>query len=140
MSKGRSVGVAVAIAAFVGLVGVSSLPKKPVSQMSRLFVVHKALMKAFSIRSLTELDKQTKSHLSFRVMQEDSSIGDEGLAIIATFQTDSEGGVDKPTIYIEFEAKEGKGGDLEQALNNVGDAVQAAANSTMEEEKERRLE
>jgi len=133
MSKGRIVGVVVAMVAVVGLVGVSSLPKKQVSQNSRLSLASKALMKAFSKRSLGEL-KQSKAMLSFTAMQEGEQIGDKGLSIDVTVQANEDSDVEKPQIEIEFNAPAGKGKDLETALNNIYVAGQDT------EETQRRLQ
>jgi len=142
MSKGRIVGVLMAIVAVVGLVGASTLPKKPVSQMDRLSVARKALMKAFSKRSLQEL-VQTKARASFTARQEHLSIGDEGLSIHATVASDPDTSVEKPQVEVEFEAQEGKGEELEEAFKALVKAGMEAMQPPPEDEEgpeRRRLE
>jgi len=143
MSKGRIVGVLMAIVAVVGLVGASTLPKKSVSQMDRLSVARKALMKAFSKRSLQEL-VQTKARASFTAMQEGKSIGDEGLSIHATVAADPDTSVEKPQVEVEFEAQEGKGEELEEAFKALVKAGMESMQQPMPEDEEgsdpRRLE
>jgi len=142
MSKGRIVGVLMAIVAVVGLVGASTLPKKPVSQMDRLSVARKALMKAFSKRSLQEL-VQTKARASFTAMQEGKSIGDEGLSIHATVASDPDTDVEKPQVEVKFEAQEGKGEKLEEAFKALVKAGMESMQPPPEDEEgpdRRRLE
>jgi len=63
--------------------------------------------------------------VSFTAMQEGQSLGDTGLSIHATIESDPEH-ADKPQVEVEFDAQEGKGEDLKKVLAKIVSAAEKA--------------
>merc|ERR1719195_755857 len=86
--KGRVVGVVVAMLAVLGLVGAASLPQKQLSAKQHLSVVHKALLNAFSPRSLAEAARLTSS-IAFTLHQDGVDF-DPKMVLKATVSADED--------------------------------------------------
>jgi len=129
--KGRVVGIVVAMLAVVGLLGVASLPQKKFSAKQHLSVVHKALLKAFSPRSLAEAAKM-KSSVAFSMHQEGVPL-DPQMTIKATVSAD-EDPPEHQQLEIDIGAEADKGEDLKKALLKLAAAVQSEVESQMQNE------
>jgi len=119
--KARPFGVVVAILAVLGLVGVASLSHNQVSATQHLSVARKALLKAFSPRSLAEAAKLT-GHFAFTLHQ-DSVPLDAHMSIKSTMSVD-EDPPEGQRVEIDISAEEGKGEDLKAALLDIVKAMQ----------------
>jgi len=120
--KGRTVGIVVAMLAVVGLVGVASLPHNQFTATQHLSVARKALLKAFSPRSLAEAAK-LKSSIAFTVHQDDVPL-ETAMKIKATVSAD-EAAPEQQQVEIDIAAVEGKGEELKKALLELASAVQS---------------
>lgn len=128
---GRIVGIVVAMLAVLGLVGAASLPQKKFSAKQHLAVVHKALLKAFSPRSLAEA-AQLKSSVAFSMHQDGVPL-DPQMTIKATVSTD-EDPPEHQQLEVDIGAEADKGEDLKKALLKLAAAVQSEMQSNMQSE------
>jgi len=118
--KGRVVGIVVAMLAVLGLVGAASMPQKKFTAKQHLSVVHKALLQAFSPRSLAEA-AQMKSSIAFSMHQDGVPL-DAKMTIRATVSAD-DNPPDHQQVEVDVGAEEGKGEDLKKALLKLFGAI-----------------
>jgi len=118
--KARPFGIVVATLAVLGLVGIASLSQNQYSAKQHLSVARKALLKAFSPRSLAEAAK-LKSTIAFTLHQDEVPL-DTKMSIKATVSEDEEQ-LDQQQLEVDISAEEGKGDELKAALLDLAQKI-----------------
>jgi len=118
--KARPFGIVVATLAVLGLVGIASLSQNQYSAKQHLSVARKALLKAFSPRSLAEAAK-LKSTIAFTLHQDEVPL-DAKMSIKATVSEDKNP-PDGQQLEVDISAEEGKGDDLKAALLDLAQKI-----------------
>lgn len=114
--RGRPFGIVVAMLAVLGVVGFASLPQTRFSAKQHLSVARKALLKAFSPRSLAEA-AQMKQHISLSLHQDGVPLATR-MSMKATIKKD-EDPAEREQIVVEVNAEEGKADELKDALTKL---------------------